>query len=260
MCNKIIFYDIDGTILDDHKMTESCKNAIKEAQSNGHLCIINTGRPYTTVPEIIKDFGFDGLICGCGTYISFNNQVIYQYELDETIRKETQDLLFSSDVDMVLEGSTDTCFINQVSSKGFIECYNEFSSQFPLHEYKEGELLNFDKMTLFFDINTDLTQLRNGLSKYFDIIERDPTFIEVVPKNHSKATGIDMLLKHIHMSTKDTFSIGDSPNDLTMLQHTAISIAMGNSKKEILPYVNYITDTIENDGIYKALQHYHLIK
>ena len=76
MDTKLIFFDIDGTILDEHTHTVplSAINAIKKAQQNGHQCFINTGRPRSTIDKIITDLPFDGFICGCGTYIEHHHQ------------------------------------------------------------------------------------------------------------------------------------------------------------------------------------------
>lgn len=69
MDKKLIFFDIDGTLIPegDTEITKSAVEAIKRAQENGHLCFINTGRPIGTVSSNIMDVSFDGYICGCGT-------------------------------------------------------------------------------------------------------------------------------------------------------------------------------------------------
>lgn len=79
---------------------------------------------------------------------------------------------------------------------------------------------------------------------------------EVVPKGISKATGIQVLMDYYGISLQDCYAIGDSTNDLPMLEFVPNSIAMGNSMKEILPYCAYQTANLEDDGIEKALKHY----
>lgn len=89
MNTKLIFFDIDGTILDEHTHTVplSAINAIKKAQQNGHQCFINTGRPRSTIDKIITDLPFDGFICGCGTYIEHHHQELFHTELSEEQRR-----------------------------------------------------------------------------------------------------------------------------------------------------------------------------
>lgn len=70
MKQKIIFFDIDGTLVpdgDSGTVPESTKEAIKKVRENGHLTFINTGRTFINVNPNIKELGFDGYLCGCGT-------------------------------------------------------------------------------------------------------------------------------------------------------------------------------------------------
>ena len=68
---KILFFDIDETLLSHKTFTipESTKIALKKAKEKGHLIFINTGRTKSLIGDDIKEIGFDGYVCGCGTYI-----------------------------------------------------------------------------------------------------------------------------------------------------------------------------------------------
>ena len=76
---KILFFDIDGTLISETsgEIPESTKTALKKAQENGHITIINTGRTKSLIGDDIKELEFDGYICGCGTYIEVDNKVLY---------------------------------------------------------------------------------------------------------------------------------------------------------------------------------------
>ena len=67
MSHKIVFFDIDGTIMDEFGfIPPSATEAIHSAQAKGVKCIVNTGRPYTHIEPAIVAIGFDGYICSCG--------------------------------------------------------------------------------------------------------------------------------------------------------------------------------------------------
>ena len=76
---KLLFFDIDKTLLTPYPWTvpDSAKQALKEARYNGHLLFINSGRTYTMIPEIIKEMGFDGYVCGCGSQIYMNGELLF---------------------------------------------------------------------------------------------------------------------------------------------------------------------------------------
>ena len=66
-------------------------------------------------------------------------------------------------------------------------------------------------------------------------------------------------MDYFDIPLEDTIAIGDSNNDLPMLEFAGLSIGMQKSDADVLSTVDYVTDTVENDGIYKAMKHFHLI-
>lgn len=142
--------------------------------------------------------------------------------------------------------------------KSIFEENGTFSAKCQL--FWEDANLNFDKMALWFDESSDMKSFKKQWENTFDFILRDPTFYEVVPKGYSKATGIDFLCKRLEIDRAHTVGIGDSTNDLPMLDFTGISIAMGSGNPDIFPSVDYVTAAVMEDGIEKALKHYQLIE
>ena len=86
MERKLLFFDIDGTLIPaiDAPVPESTKQALKLAQEAGHYIFINTGRPKSIVPKRLFEIGFDGYLCGCGSYAIVKDQVL----LDQRFEKE----------------------------------------------------------------------------------------------------------------------------------------------------------------------------
>ena len=90
---KLLFFDIDGTLITEdgrRYFPESAKKALRQARENGHLVFINTGRVMCNITEEIKSAGFDGFVCGCGTYISYRDQVIFHNELNRKLCHDMQ--------------------------------------------------------------------------------------------------------------------------------------------------------------------------
>lgn len=261
MDKKIIFFDIDGTILDEktHTIPQSTIKAISQAQKNGHICIVNTGRPSCTIDQCIKDVGFDGYICGCGTNIIYQNQDIFYTQLSENIRRSIISLGFDCQVDCVLEGKNGTFFPTYIRHPFVKEIKENYKNEgFHIGEFNQNDIVLFDKLTVWYDNDSDIERFKNELQDNFEIIQRDVDFVEIVPLGYSKATGIQMLIDYLHMSIDQTISIGDSTNDLSMLTYTKESVAMGNGNPVLFDKVTYRTSNVDEDGIYHALKHYHL--
>lgn len=260
---KIIFFDIDGTLFveGEYYIPESAIEAIHKAQANGHLCFVNTGRPISTIEQCIWDIGFDGFICGCGTYIHYDNMMIFKAELDENIRKEIIELSMDCHVENVLEGIDGDYFPENMQYPFFLHVYDRYKEQnFPVHKYNRDSLFNFEKMACYIREDSDKERFLNYFleDKDYDIIDRGDNNYEIIPLGCTKATGIDVLLDYLGLSINDTISIGDSSNDLSMLTHTKESVAMGNGSPFLFDKVTYVTTSINEDGIYNALKHFNL--
>ena len=88
MSNRIrsaLFFDIDGTILSEitRQIPESALEALIRARENGHLLFINTGRTWCALPKEVKEAPFDGFLCGCGTYLTYQGEVLFFSSIPE---------------------------------------------------------------------------------------------------------------------------------------------------------------------------------
>lgn len=258
----MIFFDIDGTLLDEktNQAPESTIRAIRRARENGHLLFLCTGRCQAIWPSEILDIGFDGAVGGCGTHIVYHGEELFHATLEPSLQREIVEDLMRYHIDGILEGRDGSYFRRDYWMpvvKAIFEENGSFSAL--CQSFWEEEPLEFDKMALWFDESSDMEAFRRKYEEKFSFILRDPTFYEVVPKGCSKATGIAFLCEKFGIDQADTIGIGDSTNDLPMLNYTGISIAMGSGNPDIFPAVDYVTAPVMEDGIEKALQKYEII-
>ena len=78
-------------------------------------------------------------------------------------------------------------------------------------------------------------------------------------KNIKKSTAVQALLDYLKADIKDTIAFGDAKIDIPMIEYCEIGVAMGNGGDEVKAAADYITDDVENDGLYKAFLHFKLI-
>lgn len=259
-----IFFDIDGTIIPEVQgpVPESAREAIRIAREKGHYTFINTGRTYPCVDQFIQDLQFDGYVCGCGTNIYFHGEELLSKELTNEKCKQMVKDLFACKIDGVLEGKHNVyyrkeCLHPQVNK--IKNSRNFFGKQGCFQKDWDDETILFDKMALWMVEGTDFETFHEKYKDEFEFIKRDVDFYELVPLGYSKASGIQFIEEHLGISHDHTIAIGDSMNDMSMLEYAGISIAMGNSHPYLLDKVTYVTATLEEDGIYKALEHYGII-
>ena len=258
---RIIFFDIDGTLLPDGSSTipDSALRAIRAARENGHLMYINTGRPQASVPDYILSPGFDGVIYGCGTHVVCGSETLLKYTPDPQVCQATIRLLRETDCVPMFESWDGVAFDFKCRQLPIVtDIRNSFRKAGRDVDRSDDEPgFVFDKFIVCYDELTDLPALRSGLEEHFFWIDRGPGFAAIVPKPYSKATGIELALKHHGLDKSQAYAIGDSLNDLPMFQAVGTSIAMGNGQ-DLIPYADYVTDDVTRDGIWKALAHFGL--
>lgn len=94
------------------------------------------------------------------------------------------------------------------------------------------------------------------ISEDMDAIDREGGRYEIVPKGYSKATACDFILKRFGIPKERCYVFGDSSNDLAMFEYAPHAIAMGEHSPVLEPYTEFVTRTVEEDGIAYALSHY----
>jgi Cof subfamily protein (haloacid dehalogenase superfamily) len=263
MSRKMIFFDIDGTIIteDTQIIPAGAIKAIKKARDNGHLIFINTGRTFFNVAENIRNIGFDGYVCGCGTYIHYNDQPLLAKSISHETCVEIIEKLRECKIDAVFEGLNDIFFDQTKQSVGEIARIKEYFDKqgYDVTKSWDEPDIVFDKFVTWINEDSDFEAFHSYITKDFNYIDRGNNFGEVVPKDYSKATGIKFLQEYFGIPLEDCYAIGDSSNDLPMLQYVPNSIAMGNSTPLLFDLVSFVTKDIENDGIEHALSYYNII-
>lgn len=260
--NKTIFFDIDGTIWDDDmNIPISTVRAIIKLRENGHKAFLCTGRARASViSQKLFDIGFDGIIAACGCYVEMDDKVLFDYELKPNTVKKVIDVLRRAHMPVVLEGSRDYW----IDEKGFEEdpyveyLFDEMKEHARvLREYNDD--IHICKFSADIIEKTDFSIVKNALEDEFEILHHAGNVVEFVPKGFSKAIGIKWLCNHLGIDIEDTYAIGDSVNDIDMLDTVGCGIAMGNAADFVKDAADYVTTDLTNDGVQNALAHFALI-
>lgn len=260
---KALFFDIDGTILSDITGTipQSAVEAVKQTAKLGNLTFINTGRTICSIPKELKGIAFSGYLCGCGTYIMVGDQVLLSRSIPHERGRRIIDMLYRHHAVPVLEGSQDCYFPKRMTRFEGAEHTRRYFKPMGLgiETYIENDNFDFDKFVFYYDEQTELEAVKKDLAQDMELIDRKNGFYEVVPKGFSKASAIAFILEHYGIGLENAYVFGDSSNDLPMFRYVPHAIAMGDHNAALDPYTEFVTKTVEQDGIAYAMKHYGLI-
>lgn len=253
---KAIFFDIDGTLASfkTHQIPDSTFYTLNKLKDNGIKLFIATGRGKDGL-DILQGFPFDGYITLNGQYCFTNDELIYENTID------------SQDIQALLEYLKEKPF-----PCGFTEEHTKYfnmrnhlvdeihaithNDDHPARDCSQVIHKKIYQCMCFVDENEEKELLK--VMPHCHASRWYPTFCDISPIGGSKQHGIDEFLKHYHIDLSQTMAFGDGGNDIPMLKHVAISVAMGNASDEVKAIADYITDDVDHDGIFNACVHFQL--
>lgn len=235
------------------QVPDSAKRALAAARSNGHLVFINTGRAYSQLGDIKDMVEADGWICGCGTYIEAEGRVLYYRPMPEEQRRRICRAIEEANMDGILEGR-DGCYLGSPDSRFEEGRYIRKALGFAIRSMDwNRECGDAEKFCVIADEQSDKPRFFRSLGPDIQVIDRGDGFYECVPEGHSKATAIEVILKEYNLELKDAYVFGDSANDISMFEYVPNAVAMGKHSVELEPFTSFYTKTVEQDGIWYAL-------
>lgn len=254
---KIIFFDIDGTLLElgAKEMHTKLIQALNQLQEKGIKLFLATGRPPFVIPKF-KDVHFDGALAFNGAYCYNNHELIYKNPLD------------SKDIDTFINNAKEIG--NAVNVAGIhkmgcnfedevLEEYFEIASQHihVLDEFDTFKNEEIYQMMVAATPNQEKQLLKNTttlkVARWWD------KAVDIIPSNGGKDKGIQAILDYYHLKVEEAMAFGDGGNDISMLKTVGCGVAMGNATNDVKEIADYITDSVENDGIISALEHFHVL-
>lgn len=250
---KAIFLDIDGTLVSfkTHQVPQSTIDTIHRVRQQGVKVFIATGRPRPFVDNL-GTLEYDGmmtvngasLVTGDGTVIRHDS--IHHDDLVRLIdyyRDHPFPIVFASDT---------TTFITNSSPEALhiLQLLNLKAPEVrPIDTCFDMDVM---QLVAFFSPEQEpwiMKEILSGCTSQ----RWHPYFADVIRKGNNKANGIDHMLAHYGIDISETIAFGDGGNDILMLRHVGLGIAMGNARDEVKASAKYVTDSVDNDGITAAL-------
>lgn len=249
--NKIFFFDIDGTLANRGVISQSNIDVLKKLKEKGYLTFICTGRAGHYAKRLFKDL-VSGYIACNGRYIIYNNQKILGVSFDEDELTQLKQRFDQEDCGYLLI-SDDVSIPVNIDEKKLPGIYHDYGKEHIAFDDKDLPIYTFD---LFYH---DLDHRDRVIEAFKDIIvfndhgghgSGDCSTIRF-----DKGHAIKYLLDYFNIDKDHAYAFGDGYNDQAMFCEVNHCIAMGNAVDVLKQKASYVTDTIDQEGIKKALMH-----
>ena len=253
-----MFFDIDGTLVSfkSHTVPESARRAIARLREQGVKVFIATGRLMKHV-GIVNDIEVDGYITVNGGYcITSAGEVIFESAFPRATVERVIDLSEQYGFDLNVMTHQDM----YVSSMG--ERVQKIASMInimPTVADVRAIAATQPVVQMCPYISRELEQEIMPLlpdcvgSRWID------TFMDLNVRGVDKSLGIQQVMNYYGLTMAEAMAFGDGGNDLPMVRDAAVGVAMGNACDELKAVADYITSSVDEDGVSRALEHFGLI-
>lgn len=256
---KAFFFDLDGTILDPetYSIPNSTINALKQLKKNGHFLAVATGRSMKSVlhSKLADVITWDGFVCSNGQQVYLTvDQPLYQASMDPKIVYQLEDYCKNHNVNLQFQAHP--AFYLKEPDESVFEAHSFFNEPIPtLVKNYNGEQVDMLLAYTFERHHFDELAKIPGILVY----PGEAPYADIIGANFSKYHGIKALLEHNKIEIDSYIAFGDSLNDMEMLTHAKVAIAMGNANPRLKEIADVVTRSVNQDGIYTACKVHHWI-
>ena len=253
---KIAFFDIDGTLVSfkTHAMPASTVRALDILRGRGVRLVVASGRSPEQIPSELQT-GFDACIANNGQRCLCDGELYRNVTIDQgdvrAIVDQVEHGLY--DAGVVTDGYT---FVSRLSPR-VLEASRTMNITYVQDDIRVALERSVYQFLLFADPADDHLLLDATSSvvatRWTDL------FADVAPAEGGKDYGVRATLERFGLSAEDAIAFGDGENDLSMLSAVGTGVAMGNASDAVKAQAAYVTDDVDEDGIWNACLHFGLV-
>lgn len=257
--NRIIFSDMDGTLLDDKKQLspQIYDKIIDFTRKGGHF-VLSSGRPLPSILETAEKLG----LMLPGTYIiSFNGALVYDCGQNKSLRElrvpmdyVKKVLKLAEDMELHAQTYTDTAIVSPKDDEEVAYYRQHIHMPVVVNEdpISAMEKEPFKLLMICLEGKEKLEEFRHALLPLVgDLLHTfysSPFYLECCVKEASKGSAIRFLCDYLNIPIANSIAAGDEANDISMLEAAGIGVCMINGNENTKAAADYITKDDNNRG------------
>lgn len=273
---KLVALDLDGTLFDNSsRISKRNLTAIRSITDKGIHVVISTGRPFEGIPfNQIKGTGINYAITanGSGIYEISTGKCLYENAMDEELVTPILNFLLTRDIHMdAFIGGKGYTPIQCVETAQKLTVPSSIKNYIITTRTRLDNILQFihenqlkvQKMTLNFYPAADGTLIDRETVRKFLVSNPSITTVcggynnlEFTRADANKGVGLRKLAEILGVNPDATMAIGDTENDLAIIEAAGIGVAMGNATDAVKARADYVTTTNTKDGVAAAIEHF----
>lgn len=257
MSYKIVFFDVDGTLIDYKKgvISTTTISAIHQLLENGIQVVAATGRPLSMCTEL-KQLGIETFITANGAYAKHQEAVIFNSILD-------RDIVTAIDAYAKQKGHALSFFTESLSMNGIQNASTllALKQTLSLRDYPMVDPLITEKDIYLMCLYAEHPMVEEYRTAFPHLLFQQwhPTIANVLQRDVSKAIAAKAVLDYFGFAPEEAVAFGDGENDMELLGLAGFGVAMGNGSDKLKRIADFVTTDCDKDGIEFALKGLQLI-
>ncbi len=252
------FFDVDGTLLPfGSSVPASASEAIRRLRADGHHAFLATGRSRAEVPEGIYSIGFDGGVFSAGADVVLGSRSIFSAAFTEEDRGYAMGYCREKGFRMLVQTGSGTYITEEALAFWRSLMHRHLGTEVVIDSLLVSDSVPPEAAVikiLYITSGYPVEKVREEIGHRFCIVDNTvglprENMGEIVLPGITKATGIDRLLEALGSDISQTVAFGDGANDIEMIEHAALGIAMGNSSDDLKAAADWIAPDIADDGL-----------
>lgn len=263
---KLVFLDIDGTIRNfDGTIPQSAAEAIAGARENGHEILLCSGRALCQIEQRVIDLGVDGVVSNSGSHVLYRGACIRHEYLPAALYQDMTETMLEKGCLLQLQ-SFERSAVLKSQTEAFWELWKGIKQvlgpdakdlvSMPEVVESTSDCLQVEKIIYYSDCFSNEDVRKRWGDQLYVVPLSFPNAVkyggELSLKSSNKAEAIQAVLEVTGKTTEDVVAVGDSQNDVEMIELAGLGIAMGNATPGAKKAADWVTDDVDKDGLYKA--------
>lgn len=256
---KLIAIDVDLTLIGgDLKIAERTKAAIRAAVEAGCAVTLASGRMFRATLPFAEELGLDAPL------VAYNGALIKTVKTREIISHRPVPLEHAREV--IAYARREGLHLNvYMDDTLYVECYDDEALAYMTHCKVEavavgdlGAFVDHPPTKLLVvaseeDVDRRLPEFKAHFGDRLQVVRSLPRYVEFTAAGVSKGSALALLTQRLGISREEVMALGDSENDISMLEFAGIGVAVRNAAEDVKNAADYVTDGESGNGVAEAI-------